>query len=146
MADAEGRRFGGRSDKQDKRKKYKCDSDYALRKRLPPRLPRRNNDIYITNKSNYQGQLSRCEKLLNEGESDIVIHGLGAAVPRAVNLALQLKTKHLGTVEVAVNTSTVDVVDDLEPLDDQGEYETHVRQNSSVHIRVYRTALRGAQR
>jgi ribonuclease P/MRP protein subunit RPP20 len=137
MADAEGRRGRGGSDKQDKkRQKYKSDSDYILRKRLPPRLPRRNNDIYITNKSNHQvcicrihpiiedlriftmtnhvfhvqGQLSRCEKLLNDGESDIVIHGLGAAVPRAVNLALQLKAKHLGTVEVAVNTSTVDVV------------------------------------
>lgn len=57
-----------------------------------------------------QGQLSRCEKLLNDGESEIVIHGLGAAVPRAVNLALHLKSKHLGTIEVAVNTSTVDIV------------------------------------
>jgi ribonuclease P/MRP protein subunit RPP20 len=47
---------------------------------------------------------------LNEGEPEIVIHGLGAAVPRAVNLALQLKAKHMGTVEVAVNTSTVDII------------------------------------
>lgn len=47
---------------------------------------------------------------MNDGESEIVIHGLGAAVPRAVNLALHLKTKHLGTVEVAVNTSTVDII------------------------------------
>lgn len=39
-----------------------------------------------------------------------MLHGLGAAVPRAVNLALELKKKHLGTIEVAVNTSTVDVV------------------------------------
>ena len=36
--------------------------------------------------------------------------------------------------------------DDLEPVDDQGEYETHTRQNSSVHIRVFRTALHGAHR
>jgi hypothetical protein len=55
MADAERSRGHGRDDRQDKkRQKYKCDSDYVLKKRLPPRLPRRNNDIYITNKSNYQ--------------------------------------------------------------------------------------------
>lgn len=63
MADAEGCRFGGKSDKQDKRKKYKCDSDYVLRKRLPPRLPRRNNDIYITNKSNYQVCICRIQSI-----------------------------------------------------------------------------------
>lgn len=146
MADEEERSGRVKGEKLNKRQRYKSDCDHVLRKRLPPRLPRRSNDIYVTNKSNYQGQLSRCEKLLSDGESEIVIHGLGAAVPRAVNLALQLKTKHLGTVEVAVNTSTVDIIDDLEPVDDQGEYETHTRQNSSVHIRVYRTALHGAQR
>ncbi|KDR22132.1 ribonuclease P protein subunit p20 [Zootermopsis nevadensis] len=147
MANSESRGGHPKGDNQLKKpQRYKSDSEHVIRKRLPPRLPRRNNDIYITNKSNYQSQLVRCEKLLNDGESDIVIHGLGAAIPQAVNLALQLKTKHLGTVEVAVNTSTVDIVDDLEPIHDEGEYGTQTRQNSSVHIRVYRTALRGAQR
>ncbi|KAJ4442700.1 hypothetical protein ANN_04289 [Periplaneta americana] len=111
MAESEARSNHNKGDiLQRKRHRYKSDSEHVLKKRLPPRLPRRNNDVYITNKSNYQGQLSRCEKLLNDGESEIVIHGLGAAVPRAVNLALHLKSKHLGTIEVAVNTSTVDIV------------------------------------
>lgn len=66
MADAEGRRFGGRSDKQDRRQKYKCNSDYILRKRLPPRLPRRNNDIYITNKSNYQVCICRIQPITED--------------------------------------------------------------------------------
>lgn len=126
-----------------KRDVSKSKHDHVLRKRLPPRLPRRKQDIYITNKSNYKGQLARSEKLLESGEPEIVIHGLGAAVTRAVNLALQLKEKFLGTVELSVNTSTVDIVDDLEPLEDQAEYETNTRQNSSVHIRVYRIALGG---
>ncbi|PSN45008.1 Ribonuclease P protein subunit p20 [Blattella germanica] len=141
MADSDARSGTGhgKSDKQiNKRSRYKSDSEHVLKKRLPPRLPRRNNDIYITKRSDYQGQLSRCEKLLSEGEPEIIIHGLGAAVTRAVNLALQLKAKHLGTLEVDVNTSTVDIVDDLEPVDDGAEYETQTRQNSSVHIRVFR--------
>lgn len=55
MADCKVNRERGKSENQGKkRQKYKCDSDYILRKRLPPRLPLRNNDIYITNKSNYQ--------------------------------------------------------------------------------------------
>lgn len=67
MADAEGRRGRGRSDKQDnKHQKYKCDSDYILRKRLPPRLPRRNNDIYITNKSNYQVCICRIHPIIKD--------------------------------------------------------------------------------
>ncbi|KAJ9599160.1 hypothetical protein L9F63_010337 [Diploptera punctata] len=137
MADSGNRSEQVKSDNQvKKRPRYKSDSDHILKKRLPPRLPRRNNDIYITNKSNFQGQLSRCEKLLNEGESEIIIHGLGAAVPRAVNLALQLKAKRPGSVELSVNTSTVDIVDDLEPVDNEGDYETRTRHNSSVHIRV----------
>jgi len=49
MADAE-ERIG----RVNKRQRYKSDCDHVLRKRLPPRLPRRSNDIYITNKSNYQ--------------------------------------------------------------------------------------------
>ncbi|XP_047121506.1 ribonuclease P protein subunit p20-like isoform X1 [Schistocerca piceifrons] len=93
-----------------KRERPKLNNDHVLRKRLPPRLPRRKQDIYITNKSNYKGQLARSEKLLESGEPEIVIHGLGAAVTRAVNLALQLKEKFLGTVELSVNTSTVDIV------------------------------------
>ena len=49
MADAEER-----TGRVNKRQRYKSDCDHVLRKRLPPRLPRRSNDIYITNKSNYQ--------------------------------------------------------------------------------------------
>uniref|UniRef100_A0A1B6MLK7 Ribonuclease P protein subunit p20 n=1 Tax=Graphocephala atropunctata TaxID=36148 RepID=A0A1B6MLK7_9HEMI len=108
---------------------------HAIRKRCPPHL-RHNNDIYVTNKSNFQGQLAQCEKLIGEGESEIVLHGIGAAIPRTVNLALQLNEKHQGSVELHVETSTVTLVDDLEPLTDSVDYETQTRQNSSIVIRV----------
>jgi hypothetical protein len=54
MADAEERSGRIKGDKLNKRQRYNSDCDHVLRKRLPPRLPRRSNDIYITNKSNYQ--------------------------------------------------------------------------------------------
>jgi hypothetical protein len=54
MADAKERGCHVKGDKLGKRQRYKSDCDHVLKKRLPPRLPRRSNDIYVTNKSNYQ--------------------------------------------------------------------------------------------
>jgi hypothetical protein len=54
MADEEERSGRVKGEKLNKRQRYKSDCDHVLRKRLPPRLPRRSNDIYVTNKSNYQ--------------------------------------------------------------------------------------------
>ncbi|XP_063216815.1 ribonuclease P protein subunit p20-like isoform X1 [Bacillus rossius redtenbacheri] len=123
-----------------KREKQKTDPDRILRKRLPPRLPRSDNHVYITNKTNYQAQLKRCEGLLERADGWLVIHGLGAAVSRALNLALQLQLRHPGTVQLAVNTSTTDLVDSLEPTGDQGDWEWQTRQNSSVHVKLWRAA------
>ncbi|KAK7505470.1 hypothetical protein BaRGS_00003215 [Batillaria attramentaria] len=117
--------------------------EYILKKRLPPRLPRRKNDVYVSRKTNLIAQLSRCQKILDSG-NEVFVHGLGPATNRAINLALQLKERGLGTVEVSVHTSTVDLVDDLEPETDELEPETVTRQNSAVHIRVYRPDVQEA--
>ncbi|GLG94174.1 Ribonuclease P protein subunit p20 [Gryllus bimaculatus] len=119
-------------------KKRKPSSDYALKKRVPHRNSHRKNDVYVTSKSTSQSQLALCEKLFDSGESEIFIYGLGSAVCPAINIALQLKEKYPRVYEVSVETSTVDIVDDLEPLVDQVDYETQTRQNSAVRIRVYR--------
>ena len=57
-----------------------------------------------------QSELSKCQKILEDGEKEVFIHGMGAAVNRAVNLALQLESKFLGTVQLTVNTSTTTLV------------------------------------
>lgn len=147
MADGDNAKVG-RVQETSRQKKWvrHKDDDHVVRKRLPPRLPKRPNDVYVTNRSNFQCELAKCEKLLEGGETEIFIHGMGAAVNRAVNLALQLETKYLGTVQLSVNTSTTTLVDDLEPLHDQATYETQSRQNSVVHIRIQRTVLAGAQK
>ncbi|XP_076164246.1 ribonuclease P protein subunit p20-like isoform X1 [Ptiloglossa arizonensis] len=114
-------------------------SKYIVRKRQPFSLPgKRNKDIFVTNKTNFKAQLKKCEKLLSGGISEVIIHGLGAAVYRACNLALQLKEIHYGGVELDIKTSTTSIIDDFEPLDDSADYETINRNNSAVHIRVFR--------
>lgn len=114
--------------------------EYQLKKRLPAKLPRRKNDVYVSRKTNFHAQLGRCQKLLETG-NEVFIHGLGTAINRAINLALQLKEQGLGTVEVSTHTSSVELVDDFEPETDELEPETRTRQNSAVHIRVYRREI-----
>ncbi|VVC97532.1 unnamed protein product [Leptidea sinapis] len=109
------------------------------------------NDNYIVKKriaSRPKGgdnaQLDKCCELLTKGENEIIIHGLGSAIQRCCNLALQVEKNFAGTCELEVNTGTVCLVDDLEPLTDDLDYGSQVRNNSAVHIKVSRTAMLGA--
>lgn len=122
--------------------KYSQNRDqHTFKKRIPPRFPKRENDIYISNKSNFKSQFEKCEKLLDGNNNEILLHGLGAAIDRTINLALRLKEKFMDTCEIDVNTSTVSLQDDFEPTDDHVDYETQIRQNSAIHIRIYRINL-----
>ncbi|XP_027699675.1 ribonuclease P protein subunit p20 isoform X2 [Vombatus ursinus] len=120
--------------------------EYTLRKRLPHRLPRRPNDIYVNMKTDFKAQLARCQKLLEGGGGgrgqggcpEIYIHGLGLAINRAINIALQLQASSFGALQVAANTSTVELVDELEPETNTREPLTRTRNNSAIHIRVFR--------
>ena len=112
--------------------------EVLLRKRLPRKLPKRKNDIYISRKTNPKVQLERCKKLLESGANEMYIHGLGAAVNRAMVLALKLQAQSAGSLQLAPCTSTVETVDDLEPENEDMEPETQTRNSSAIHIHVYR--------
>ncbi|VDI74146.1 ribonuclease P/MRP protein subunit RPP20 [Mytilus galloprovincialis] len=111
--------------------------EFSLRKRLPRKLPKRTNDVYVSRRTNFKQQLERCHKLMNSG-NEVYIHGLGAAINRAVNLALEVKKSSIGNVETETQTSTVELVDDLEPETDEHEPEIFIRNNSAVHIKVFK--------
>lgn len=124
--------------RQDPKKKPKRfpNKNYAVKKRLPVRPFDGENVIFITKKtsfkveincvcnfrmliidfnrfhtlSTFQAQLDKCCDLLTKGEKEIILHGLGAAIQRCCNLALQLETLFVGTCQIEVNTGTVDVV------------------------------------
>ncbi|TRY85276.1 hypothetical protein DNTS_013228 [Danionella cerebrum] len=112
--------------------------EYVLRKRLPRKLPKRRNDVYVNMKTDFKAQLARCQKLL-DAHREICIHGLGLAINRAINIALQLQATSQGALELAANTSTVELIDDLEPEDpdEAGEPLTRTRNNSAIHIKVF---------
>jgi len=112
--------------------------EYELRKRLPTRFSTQKNDVYVTCKTDFKAQLARCQKLLDGGYDQVFVHGLGVAVNRAINLALQIKRRGLGSIDLDVNTSTIDVTDDLEPLMDHLDPKSHFRHVSAVHIRIFR--------
>lgn len=114
--------------------------EYQLKKRLPPRLPKRRTDVYVSRKTNFGAQLERSQKLMDQN-NEVFIHGLGTAINRAINLALQLKEQGIGTIDIATHTSTVELVDDLEPENDELEPDTRSRNNSAVHIHVYRKSV-----
>eukprot|EP01136_Pigoraptor_vietnamica_P028083 Opistho-1_new@85210 len=117
-------------------------SQAAVRKRAPLRLPNRKNDLYVTRNTEFPAQLDRAQKLLDAGFDEIFIHGLGAAINRAINLALRLQEQHKGTLSVAANTSTVELVDDIDPADASQLPGEQRRNNSAIHIRVYRAGTK----
>jgi len=63
-----------------------------------------------------------------------VIFGLGAAVQQAMELALKLRRRNLGLVDLHPSTQTVVLVDDLEPEDDDKLALAQKRSNSAVRI------------
>lgn len=111
-------------------------SKSKIQKREPTKSKNNSlSNVYVNTQSSLRSQIEKCEKLLKQ-EDEIIVHGLGSAVPIAINLALQLNVLHSNTLSLDVNTSTVKLVDDIEPTSEDGEYKTQVRNNSSVHIRI----------
>ncbi|KAG9462127.1 ribonuclease P protein subunit p20 isoform X2 [Eleutherodactylus coqui] len=111
----------------------------AHRRRPAPRPSRGPNDIYVNTKTDFRAQLSRCRRLLESGsQKELRVHGLGLAIGRAINLALQLQLAMPETL-LSASTSTVELTDDLEAEGgEDAEAGTRNRNNSAIHIRVYR--------
>ncbi|RIA86349.1 hypothetical protein C1645_829398 [Glomus cerebriforme] len=108
-----------------------------IRKRVPQHPATIPTDIYVSRKSNFKGQLFRAKKLLMEdGHPSITIHGLGAAIQKSINLVLALNDLTHNQIIYKTTTSTVQLVDDIIPDDDDKDLESQTRQNSAVHIQV----------
>jgi len=55
-----------------------------------------------------------------------------------MNLALRLQASSNGTINLDCNTSTVELIDDLVPDKGSATPDTLTRNNSAIHIRVYK--------
>ena len=136
-------RSGAKSGSRNKEKRegaQKHHQTHARKRRPPKRLtqPPRVNDIYVNRRSDFVSQLARCRKLLDQGVNELFIHGLGAAINRSINLALQLKESRGENLEIRATTSTVELTDDMEPLTETADYFTQTRNVSALHITLYR--------
>ncbi|KAG0237164.1 ribonucleases P/MRP protein subunit pop7 [Actinomortierella wolfii] len=109
----------------------------SIRKRAPLRPPTLINDIYVTNSSSYKGQLYRAKKLLVEDGLDyILLHAVGAAIERAIAVAMGVSEACSGQVRCHTETSTVKLVDDVVPTDTEKDLDTQTRNNSAITIRI----------
>ncbi|KAM3721894.1 NADPH:adrenodoxin oxidoreductase [Dirofilaria immitis] len=115
--------------------------EYELRKNLPPQFPKAKNDVYITRHTSIAAQKARIIRLLDEKMDEVVLHGLGTAVSRTINVALQIQRKLVDTVKLDVKTGTIKVTDSLFPLYDEVDFKTRNRLISAVHIRISRRIM-----
>ncbi|KAF9099153.1 ribonucleases P/MRP protein subunit pop7 [Mortierella sp. AD031] len=124
-------------DKPDTKRARISKDEATLRKRTPLRPQTLPTDIYVTATSSYKGQLTRAKKLLVEdGRPFIVLHAMGAAIERAIGLAMGISTACSGQVRCHTETMTVDLIDDVIPVDTEKDFDTNTRQNSAVNIRI----------
>ena len=100
------------------------------------------NEIYLDNKQPFNQQLERAWRILQEGSLDhILIHGIGPAMQKVINLALQIKLRGNGIYEVSAATKTIYLHDDLTTIDDSdfSVATSQTRKNSSICVKVFRT-------
>jgi ribonuclease P/MRP protein subunit RPP20 len=83
-----------------------------FKKRAPPKSFTRTNDIYITNKTDFNAQLKKCLAILNEEKGEVFLHSIGNAINRAINLALKLEEDH--SFKYETNTSTINLIGEPE--------------------------------
>lgn len=105
--------------------------------------------MFVTSRSDFRAQLRRCQRLLAPGggpggaPGELRLHGLGLAVPRTINLALQLQAGAGGALRLHASTSSVPLRDhhrhhrDRDGDGDDGDTPRH---NSAIHIRLCREA------
>ena len=97
------------------------------RKTPAPRPQSRPNEIYLTRSKPLSVYQNRVRKLVTEGYNEVILHGLGMAIPAAVALAAALKPEF---ASVTLQTSTVQVIDE------GGEEGRKLRPVSALHIRL----------
>eukprot|EP00761_Pharyngomonas_kirbyi_P009721 gb/GECH01009739.1/.p1 GENE.gb/GECH01009739.1/~~gb/GECH01009739.1/.p1 ORF type:complete len:175 (+),score=48.04 gb/GECH01009739.1/:1-525(+) len=135
--------------KQERNKYYENESSvkflegeqYTLQKRTPEHASALENEIYVSRKTPFPALFKRAVKLLDSEQyknKGIVIRGMGAAIERSVNLAIELQSYYGNLLRIAPSTSTTQLIDDFIPLEPELETETQIRFNSSIKIMITR--------
>jgi len=103
-------------------------AEYKLRQNLPPQLPRRPTDIYLTSHSEGKEEQDRACKLLQEGQF-VWLHSLGANIPKCITIVSKLG-KNFETLETETFSHNWELSDNWTCLEEVGP-----RYNSGLHVR-----------
>lgn len=114
-------------------------TDYKLIKRTPSYQIKK-NDIYVKRNSNFVAQMKRVQLLFDQNiAKTVTIYGLGSQIEKAIDLSMKLKEIYGKNLKVGVNTDTVKLVDEFEPLKSNLKPFSQIRYNSSVKITLIYT-------
>lgn len=106
----------------------------TIRKRGIVRAATLKTDIYVSRKSAYPALLKRATQLLEDNTiKSFVIHGMGAALNRAIELALELQQSYPQRFKWDITTDTVKLIDDVE---EEASSSVETRCNSAIHIAI----------
>ena len=70
----------------------------------------------------------------------MTLHALGAAITKAVEIALHVQSKSLDKIVFEITTSTERLIDDIIPDDLDLDIEMEERLNSAIHIKLRKAA------
>lgn len=108
-------------------------------RRVPQRPPALPNEMYVGRSTPFAAQLARAQRLLDSGHDEIVLRGLGAAIPRAISLAVEIRARALCALAIRASTSTVSLMDDVdEGAGANARPSVRDRSCSAVELRLQR--------
>lgn len=73
-------------------------------------------DIFVTRSAKFKAMRSRALALLDKNSQPVKLHAMGAAITRCCDLALAVQAYADGQVDLDIQTATVEVYDEFEPL------------------------------
>eukprot|EP00177_Eucheuma_denticulatum_P008834 GFKZ01016043.1.p1 GENE.GFKZ01016043.1~~GFKZ01016043.1.p1 ORF type:complete len:197 (-),score=31.39 GFKZ01016043.1:410-1000(-) len=113
---------------------------YRLQKRSVMRRDGSKWEIYIGRAARLEGVVRRVIGLLDGGRkgSCVRVYGMGAAILTCCRVGLEVQRRCGGGVETRVETRTVEVYDEYEPLVEGYAEVTRIRRKSGISISLRR--------
>ncbi|KAL1494465.1 hypothetical protein ABEB36_010061 [Hypothenemus hampei] len=136
MAENNPKSNRGKIERTPKKQPKKLNPNLILRKRQPVKPQTGPNVIYVSSKTSTKCLLERCSKLIANNHKEIILYCLGAAIQQGILLALQVCERHIN-FQCETKTFTTTLIDDLEPVVDEADYEIQKRINSALKIRIF---------
>ncbi|KAJ3224684.1 hypothetical protein HK099_008069 [Clydaea vesicula] len=108
-----------------------------LIKRKPQKPPIKENEIYVSRKTNFNALLKRTILLFDRKDINMLyIKSMGPAITKAISLVLNLKNLKSELFTFEIFTGTSKVVDDIIPADMEKDFDQQTRLKSTIEIKI----------